>query len=386
MLAKKLAVPLLMVALTTTACAGQGTAGARTGAPRTVSEGTALRVELEHLLTELTLAPTTVEPACNLAPFSRRTPARVVVVADDSISARALDPRTRGMMRILTDILSFGDTFVAFWPNENQPWLNDTIPSRDTLDGWPGTPPQRPAEVSLDGSSVSLEALRRMTQKMIEEFGSVFPGSDSEETGQGKGLNSTAQIRWKNSARRILQSDEAVRARSVLNEWRASDQSWAAAARHHNEECALLPGLRERAAEQKRLIDTASPALAPCSPVRQAITRAAATARRGEAGVRVIVVSGDLEPSPCAAFADLDSLPAGLLEGIHVLVAPFRPDDSRSNYVAAEREARALLAEGSPKSVTVIFDDEPTAAVAAAVLEIVMNESDPMLRKGLVSR
>lgn len=385
MLNKKSALPLLIFVLTVTACSSQSVDGTGTSEPRTPSGGAVLRVELEHLLTELTPAPTTLEPACDLTPFSRRAPIRVVVVADDSLSARALDPRTKGMMRVLTDILSFGDTFVAFWPNENQPWLNDAMPAHDILPHWPGAPPVPPAEVSFDGGAVSLEELRRLTQKLIGEFDVVFPGGDSEQTGQGKGLSSTAQIRWRNSARRILQSEEVIRARTVLKEWHSSDQSWAAAVGRYNQECALLADLRERTAEQKRLIDAASPALAPCSPVRQAITRAAATARRGDAGVRLIVVSGDLEPSPCTAFADLGSLPEGALAGIHVLVAPFRPDDARSNYISAERSARALLAEGSPESVTVIFDDEPTAAIAAAALEIVSNDSGQM-RKGVVAR
>lgn len=382
MFTKKLAVFLFMAALTT-ACGGQSAERTGTSAPATPSEGAALRTELESLLRELTPVPTVLEPACDLGPFSRQAPIRVVVVADDSLSARALDPRTRGMMRVLTDILSFGDTFVAFWPNENQPWLNDAMPAHDILSRWPGTPPVPPAEVSLDGRTVSLEELRRMTHKVIDEFDTAFPNGDSEQIGQGRGLNSTAQIRWRNSARRILQSEEAVR--SAVKEWRSSAQNWAASAARYNQECALLAGLRERTAEQKRLIDAASPALAPCSPVRQAITRAAATARRGEAGVRLIVVSGDLEPSPCPAFADLAALPPGLLEGIHVIVAPFRPDDARSNYVSAEQNARALLAEGSPESVTVIFDDEPTTAIAAVALGIANNNSG-QIRKGVVSR
>ncbi|TAK74045.1 MAG: hypothetical protein EPO16_11490 [Dehalococcoidia bacterium] len=386
MFTKKLSVPLLMVALVATACGSQTANGRPAAVHQAPSEATTLRVDLEHLLAELTPAATAVEPACDLSLFSERAPARLVVVADDSVSARALDPRTRGMMRILTDILSFGDTFVAFWPNENQPWLNETVPARDIVARWPGTPPAVPAEVSVSGGSASLEELRRLTQKTIDEFGVVFPGGGAEETGQGKGLDSTAQIRWKNSARRLLQGEDVARARAVLKEWRLSDQGWAAAATRYNQECALVPGLHEQTAQQKHLIDGASPAMATCSPVRQAITRAAATARRGQAGVRLIVVSGDLEPSPCPGIADLASLPPGLLEGIHVLVAPFRPDDGRSNYISAERDARALLAEGSPKSVTVIFDDEPTAAIGAAALEIVRSESGQTLRKGVVSR
>lgn len=384
MFTKKFAVFLLlfMVGLTT-ACGSQSAERAPTSVPATPSEGTALRAELESLLRELTAVPTVLEPACDLGPLSRQAPIRVVVVADDSLSARALDPQTREMMRVLTDILSFGDTFVAFWPNENQPWLNDAMPAHGTLSRWPGTPPVPPTEVSRDGGNVSLEELRRMTLKVIDEFDVAFPSGDSERIGQGKGLNSTTQIRWRNSARRVLQSEEAVRA--AAKEWHSSTQSWAASAERYNQQCALLVGLRERTAEQKRLIDAASPALAPCSPVRQAITRAAATARRGEAGVRLIVVSGDLEPSPCPAFADLAALPPGLLEGIHVIVAPFRPDDARSNYVSAEQGARALLAEGSPESVTVIFGDEPTTAIATAALGIANNNSAQMW-KGVVSR
>ena len=235
-------------------------------------------------------------------------PADIVLIADDSTSATVLRDRTREALIAVVAAAEPGDRITAFWMNRPDPWVSVTVPLPNADEN---VPIPAPLPTATSGGPAVGEG--RTSEQLRQERNAYFA-----------------------AVTRRCQAEQRYTAR--LEQWRTG----------------VADSIRKN-----------DPPPINSTPLFEAISRASlALQSNRDAGTRVLVIAGDAEP-----YGRLTRVRDGSLDGVHVVMAPFRPSETQ-DWDEARGIIETWLRPARARSTEFISADRPPSALSEHVAKL----------------